>query len=158
MLSNDSGNTAPIIRIEDLDFAYNGQAVLEKVNLEVYEGDFIAMIGPNGGGKTTLLKLMLGLLKPIQGNVRVLGQTPRQVSHQIGYVPQDVNINRRFPITALDVVLMGKLAPGRRWSKNRQQDRIDAWRPWIASTWPNTPSAASASCPAASASGSSSPG
>lgn len=126
MLSNDSGDTPPIIRIENLDFAYNGQAVLEKVNLDVYEGDFIAMIGPNGGGKTTLLKLMLGLLKPIQGSVRVLGQTPRQVSHQIGYVPQDVNINRRFPITALDVVLMGKLAPGRRWSKNRHQDRIDA--------------------------------
>lgn len=126
MLSNDDPQTDPIIRIEDLDFGYNGQLVLEKVDLQVCAGDFVAMIGPNGGGKTTLLKLILGLLKPSRGNVQVLGKPPTRVSHRIGYVPQDVNINRRFPIAALDVVLMGKLAPGRRWSKNARQDRRDA--------------------------------
>lgn len=123
-IDHDGGDS--IVQITDLDFAYNGQRVLEDVNLTVREGDFIAMIGPNGGGKTTLLKLMLGLLKPGQGEIRVMGRRPSRVSHQIGYVPQDVNINRRFPITAMDVVLMGKLAPGRRWSKNNAQDRRDA--------------------------------
>jgi zinc transport system ATP-binding protein len=126
MPSNDSNPMDPIIEITDLSFAYNGQLVLDNVNLTIGEGDFIAMIGPNGGGKTTLLKLMLGLLKPKRGEIRVMGRRPARVSHQIGYVPQDVNINRRFPITALDVVLMGKLAPGRRWSKNGEQDRHDA--------------------------------
>jgi zinc transport system ATP-binding protein len=122
----DSAIGDPIIQITDLHFAFNGQRVLEDVNLTVREGDFIAMIGPNGGGKTTLLKLILGLLKPDQGEIRVMGRRPSRMSHQIGYVPQDVNVNRRFPITALDVVLMGKLAPGRRWSKNSSQDRLDA--------------------------------
>ena len=126
MPSNRSAQGLPIIRITDVDFAYNGRPVLEKVSLDVWEGDFIAMIGPNGGGKTTLLKLMLGLLNPDRGQIRVMNEAPSRVSHQIGYVPQDVNINRRFPITALDVVLMGKLAPGRRWSRIVDQDRRDA--------------------------------
>lgn len=128
MHSNDPIREAPIIDIVDLSFAYNGQRVLDQVNLTVEAGDFIAMIGPNGGGKTTLLKLMLGLLKPGQGEIRIMGRQPSRVSHQIGYVPQDVNINRRFPITALDVVLMGKLAPGRRWAKNGEQNRRDAMK------------------------------
>lgn len=123
---NDPDIGDPIIQITDLYFAYSGQRILENVSLTVTEGDFVAMIGPNGGGKTTLLKLMLGLLKPDRGEIRILGRRPSRASHQIGYVPQDVNINRRFPITAMDVVLMGKLAPGRRWSKNSAQDRHDA--------------------------------
>ena len=126
MHSNEATADRPIIQIDNLDFAYNGQYALEKVNLTVREGDFVAMIGPNGGGKTTLLKLILGLLKPDRGIIRVMGEPPGRISHQIGYVPQDVNINRSFPITALDVVLMGKLAPGKRWSKNTDQDRHDA--------------------------------
>ena len=116
----------PIVRIDNLCFSYSGQPVLENVDLMVREGDFIAMIGPNGGGKTTLLKLMLGLLKSDRGTIRIMGQPPGRISHQIGYVPQDVNINRNFPITALDVVLMGKLAPGSRWSLNSARDRQDA--------------------------------
>jgi zinc transport system ATP-binding protein len=96
-----------MIDIHHLWFSYNGQVVLREVNLEILPGDFVALIGPNGGGKTTLLKLMLGLLKPQSGAIRILGQPPRKASRQIGYVPQDVNINRSFPVTALDVVLMG---------------------------------------------------
>ncbi len=126
MTVNNSDTGDAIVQISDLDFAYNGQRVLENVNLTVCEGDFIAMIGPNGGGKTTLLKLMLGLLRPKRGEIRVLGQRPDRASYQIGYVPQDVNVNHHFPITAMDVVLMGKLAPGRRWSKTGAQDRRDA--------------------------------
>jgi zinc transport system ATP-binding protein len=115
-----------IVEIKNVWFAYNGQTVLEDVSLDIRPGDFIAMIGPNGGGKTTLLKLMLGLLKPHKGAIRVLGDSTEKASHHIGYVPQDVHINRSFPITAIDVVLMGKLEPGKRWAKNSVQDRTDA--------------------------------
>lgn len=126
MHSDNANRADPIIQVDNLYFTYHGQPVLEEVNLTVREGDFIAMIGPNGGGKTTLLKLILGLLKPDQGEIQVMGKHPTRVSHQIGYVPQDVNINRSFPITALDVVLMGKLSPGKRWSRNTDRDRRDA--------------------------------
>ena len=115
-----------IVKIKNVCFAYNGQTVLEGVSLDIRQGDFIAMIGPNGGGKTTLLKLILGLLKPAKGSIRVLGDTTEKASHHIGYVPQDVHINRSFPITAMDIVLMGKLEPERRWTKNSAQDRQEA--------------------------------
>jgi zinc transport system ATP-binding protein len=115
-----------IVEIKNVCFAYNGQTVLEGVSLDIRQGDFIAMIGPNGGGKTTLLKLILGLLKPAKGSIRVLGDTTERASHHIGYVPQDIHINRSFPITAMDIVLMGKLEPERRWTKNSAQDRREA--------------------------------
>ena len=115
-----------IVEIKNVWFAYNGQTVLEDVSLDIQQGDFIAMIGPNGGGKTTLLKLMLGLLKPDKGAIRVLGDSTEKASHHIGYVSQNVHINRSFPITATDVVLMGKLEPNRRWAKSSVQDRDEA--------------------------------
>jgi zinc transport system ATP-binding protein len=70
-----------IIEIKNLDFAYGGETVLEGVNLTVRQKDFIAIIGPNGGGKTTLLKLMLGLLSPVAGTVRVDGKSPQRLRH-----------------------------------------------------------------------------
>jgi zinc transport system ATP-binding protein len=112
-----------IIDIQNLNFSYNSQPVLRDVNLSVGQGDFVAMIGPNGGGKTTLLKLMLGLLDAGSGKIRVFNRSPQDVSHRIGYVPQDVHINKNFPISALDIVLMGRLKPGRGWSRHSQQDR-----------------------------------
>jgi zinc transport system ATP-binding protein len=115
-----------IIQIQNVWFAYNGKTVLQDVSLNIQRGDFIAMIGPNGGGKTTLLKLMLGLLRPDQGSIKVLGGPTEKASHHIGYVPQDVHINRSFPITAIDVVLMGKLRPGKRWALSPAQDRREA--------------------------------
>ena len=118
--------TDNIIEIQNLNFSYNSQPVLRDVDLSVSHGDFVAMIGPNGGGKTTLLKLMLGLLKADSGAVRIFNKPPQAVSHRIGYVPQDVHINKNFPISALDVVLMGKLKPGRGWSRYSQQDRLAA--------------------------------
>jgi zinc transport system ATP-binding protein len=86
----------------------------------------MAIIGPNGGGKTTLLKLLLGLLTPVKGTVRIDGKTPQEASPCIGYVPQDVHINRSFPITAIDVVLMGKLDPKKRLSRRSAANRRDA--------------------------------
>lgn len=115
-----------IIEIQNLNFSYHSQPVLRDVDLTVQRGDFIAMIGPNGGGKTTLLKLMLGLLKADYGDLRIFNQPPQNVSHRIGYVPQDVHINKNFPISALDVVLMGKLKPGRGWARNSKRDRLAA--------------------------------
>lgn len=110
----------PIVEIRDLTFSYNGETVLEDVNLDIRQGDFTAVIGPNGGGKTTLLKLMLGLLRPDRGVIRVLGQPASRAAPNLGYVRQDVHVQLDFPITALDVVLMGKLARRRRWGEKRK--------------------------------------
>ncbi len=115
-----------IIDIRNLNFSYNGQPVLVDVNFSLQAGDFTVMIGPNGGGKTTLIKLMLGLLEADSGTIRIFGQSPHSVSHRIGYVPQDVHINRNFPISALDVALMGKLKSGRGWSRPSRNDRTAA--------------------------------
>ena len=112
-----------IIEVRNLEFSYHGEPVLRDVNLSVNPGDFIAMIGPNGGGKTTMLKLMLGLLRADSGDLRIFNKPPQEVSYRIGYVPQDVHINKNFPISALDVVLMGALKPGRGRSRHSRQDR-----------------------------------
>lgn len=116
----------PAITIENMSFSYNGEPVLQDISLNVTEGDFTAIIGPNGGGKTTLLKLILGLLKPDKGVIRVMGRSALQTAPDIGYVPQNVHINENFPITALDVVLMGMLSPARRWRRNTKKDRMEA--------------------------------
>jgi zinc transport system ATP-binding protein len=115
-----------VIDIKDVSFGYNGRTVLDHVNLAIEPGDFMAMIGPNGGGKTTLVKLMLGLLKPSDGTIHILGQSPETASHHIGYVPQNTHINPDFPISVLDVVLMGQLQPGSRRIRHSKQDRVVA--------------------------------
>jgi len=101
--------TPIIITAEGLTFAYNGRPVLNDVSFHVHENDFVSVIGPNGGGKTTLLKLMLGLLNPQKGRLRILGKEPRQVRSQIGYVPQQFQFDSHFPVRVIDVVLMGRL-------------------------------------------------
>ena len=105
-----------IIEVRDVWFSFNGQPVLREANLNVPRGDFLVIIGPNGGGKTTLLKLILGLLKPDRGTVSVFGQTPEKAAHRVGYVPQNVHVNKTFPVSVFDVVLMGRLRKGRGWS------------------------------------------
>lgn len=83
--------------------------VLEDIDLVIRQDDFLGLIGPNGGGKTTLLKLLLGLVRPRKGTVKVLGRDPREVSRQIGYVPQTAQIDHHAPATVRDVVLTGRL-------------------------------------------------
>ncbi len=99
----------PIISIQDVSFSYTGPGVLDGITLEIEDGEFLGVVGPNAGGKSTLLKLILGLLEPVNGSVTVLGKEPQMVSRQIGYVPQYPAFSRDFPITAGQVVLMGRL-------------------------------------------------
>lgn len=117
-----------IIEIKDLDFAYTRETVLEGVNLHVKDQDFTAIIGPNGGGKTTLLKLILGLLTPNRGHVLINGSPPQKASASIGYVPQNVHMNQSFPVSALDVVLMGTLDPTNRFRRNKAENRRAAMK------------------------------
>ncbi len=115
-----------MIDIKDLCFSYSGNEVLHNIDLVVEQGDFIAVVGPNGGGKTTLLKLVIGLLKPTRGAVQLAGRRPGKKGLEIGYVPQQIDHNLSFPATALDVVIMGKHVPENRLSFGRsRQDRRD---------------------------------
>ena len=100
-----------IAELEGVTARYPGAAVpaLEDVSLTIGARDFLGVIGPNGGGKTTLLKILLGLLEPRLGTVKVFGQRPAKVRQRIGYVPQHASIDSSVPATALDVVLMGRL-------------------------------------------------
>jgi len=98
-----------VIRLDDVWVKYGDLTILEEINLSVQNLDFLGIIGPNGGGKTTLLKVILGLVKPIRGKVTVLGNPPEKSRRFIGYVPQITQFDRDFPITVLDVVLMGRL-------------------------------------------------
>ncbi len=102
-------NPTPVVDLQQLSFSYASQPVLERVDLQVDSGEFIGIVGPNAGGKTTLLKLMLGILKPQQGKLQVLGSSPRRARYRIGYVPQYPAFSRDFPITVSQLVLMGRL-------------------------------------------------
>ncbi|MDM8516863.1 ABC transporter ATP-binding protein [Desulfobacterales bacterium HSG16] len=112
-----------MIEIKNLGFSYNGHTILENVNLEIKNREFMAVIGPNGAGKTTLLKLMIGLFVPDRGKVRIFGEKPSKVAHRIGYVPQEIGINKKFPISVSDVVLMGRLKPGKSLAGYSAYDR-----------------------------------
>jgi len=96
-----------VLEIKDLSFAYDKELALEKLNLDVREKDFLALIGPNGGGKSTLLKLILGINKIQEGSIKILNEPITQKLSQIGYVPQNTNVNINFPIKVLEVVMMG---------------------------------------------------
>lgn len=97
----------PAIELHDVWLSFGRQPVLEGVELELPRGEFMALLGPNGGGKTTLLRVILGLLQPDRGEVRVLGTTPRGARGRIGYVPQQARFDMSFPIRVIDVVRMG---------------------------------------------------
>ncbi|MFC1851692.1 metal ABC transporter ATP-binding protein [candidate division CSSED10-310 bacterium] len=117
-----------VISMKDVSFSYNAVPTLENVSLLVKDREFVSVVGPNGGGKTTLLKLLLGLLKPDKGDIRIFGKTPFQVRHQVGYMPQYIQFDPKFPMTVMDVVLMGRL--GTRWggpySREDKKAALDA--------------------------------
>lgn len=101
-----------VIALEDVSYAYGALSALQGVSLSVRRGEFLGIIGPNAGGKSTLLKLILGLLKPQRGSVRVLGQAPGKAVRHLGYVPQHPGFARDFPVSVEQVVLMGCLQDG----------------------------------------------
>ena len=100
----------PILRFNDVSFRYRGgSAVLEKVNFELGPREFVSVVGPNGGGKSTLLKLILGLLVPNSGSIQLFGSFPTHGRNQVGYTPQHLLFDTAFPINVFEVVLQGCL-------------------------------------------------
>jgi len=126
MTLNTPASGAPVIEMEHLSFSIGGLGVLEDVTLTVRERDFVCIVGPNAGGKTTLLKLVLGLLRPTAGTVRVFGGIPARSRFRIGYMPQHTSLDPRFPVTVLDVVLMGRLTGSSRFGPYGRKDREEA--------------------------------
>ncbi len=98
----------PLIKIKNLTLGYDKEPVLRDVNLEIFDYDFLGMIGPNGGGKTTLLKAVLGLLKPMKGEI-VFRKDIDKKKKPMGYLPQVKHIDRNFPITVFEVVRSGSM-------------------------------------------------
>jgi len=114
---------SPVITFEHVSFSYSGIPVLEDINLAIAKEDFICIVGPNAGGKTTLLKLILGLLKPTKGSVKIFGESPEKNRSRIGYMPQHISFDPLFPVSAFDVVLMGRLNPNRGFGFYTHTDR-----------------------------------
>ena len=102
-------NDETIIELDDVSFGYGGPDILDHVSLRVMKGEFLGIVGPNGGGKSTLLKLVLGLLQPDSGGISVLGAAPKRGRSSIGYVPQYAGFERSFPITVENAVLLGMM-------------------------------------------------
>ncbi|RJS75138.1 ABC transporter ATP-binding protein [Candidatus Bathyarchaeota archaeon] len=117
-----------VIRLDDVWVQYNDVPILEGINLSVRNRDFLGIIGPNGGGKTTLLKVILGLITPTRGKVTVLGNEPKKSRKFIGYVPQISQFDSEFPATALDVVLMGRLGRKKLLRKYDEEDKKAAYK------------------------------
>ena len=117
--------SSKVIEIKNLWVHYEQELVLQNINLSVYQGDYIGIIGPNGGGKTTLFKVILGLISPQQGEVEILGQPVIKGRRYIGYVPQIMHFDAAFPITVAEAVQMGRL--GKRKLLQRYGSEIKKW-------------------------------
>ena len=115
-----------IIQLKDLVFRYDETTILERLNLTIQKGDFIGIIGPNGGGKTTLLKLIMGFLEPTSGEIRVFDRNPRESLNKIAYVPQTLRFDPLFPIPVMDVVLTGRLRDLPWHGRYSKEDRLIA--------------------------------
>ncbi|MET0026016.1 MAG: ABC transporter ATP-binding protein [Candidatus Thiodiazotropha sp.] len=102
-----------MINLQGVEFAYDNLPILSAIDLQVMEGEFLGIVGPNAGGKSTLLKLILGFLEPLKGRIQVLGQPPAEARRCLGYVPQYPSFSRDFPITVEQVVQLGLLGLNR---------------------------------------------
>ncbi|MBA3816569.1 MAG: ABC transporter ATP-binding protein [Parachlamydiaceae bacterium] len=98
------------VALDHISFAYQDSLVLKDICLAVKSGEFIGMIGPNGGGKTTLLKLMMGFLKPSSGDISIFSEPPASSLQQISYVPQSLRFDKQFPISVMELVMGGRLS------------------------------------------------
>lgn len=111
-----------LIELENVCVSYGRTPALENVNLQIQEKDFLGLIGPNGGGKTTILKTILGLIKPSTGRVKVFGKKASEGRNRLGYVPQHSVFDSQFPISVWDVVLTGRLG---KKGINEKYDKTD---------------------------------
>lgn len=100
-------NNNTIIKIENMSAGYEKKTVLQNINLEITEKDFLGIIGPNGGGKTTLIKTILGLIRPTEGKISFFDNGIPVSSIDIGYLPQYSSIDKKFPISVYEVILSG---------------------------------------------------
>ncbi|MHA1116169.1 MAG: metal ABC transporter ATP-binding protein [Candidatus Heimdallarchaeaceae archaeon] len=112
-LTSNRDHSDVIVCLKDVSVAYGKNIALYKINLDIEKGEFIGIVGPNGSGKTTLLKTVLGLIKPIQGNIRLFnqnidGKIPREIKNKISYIPQFTPFDKNFPALVEDVVMMGR--------------------------------------------------
>lgn len=114
----------PLVKIEKLSVSYEKVPVLRDVNLEIFNKDFLGVIGPNGGGKTTLLKAILGLLKPDQGTI-TFAEHLRGRKRPIGYLPQVRNIDQKFPITVFEVVRSGSIMQNKKKDKKEIIGKVE---------------------------------
>ena len=117
------------LKLKNLSFSYRGIPILRNLSLEVPRGEFLGIFGPNGGGKTTLLKLLMGFLEPEEGAIEILGEAPKLARHHIGYVPQAQRTDPDFPITVSELISLGLLSTrpyGGGFSK-RERDASELW-------------------------------
>ena len=114
----------PIIQLKNLSFSYDEAPIFDGVDICVHRGDYVTILGPNGGGKSTLVKLLIGLLSPTGGSLTIKGKTPRAARVLIGYVPQYVNFDKLFPTTVEEAVLTGTMTRG--WGFYTKKDRKTA--------------------------------
>lgn len=112
-----------VIEIENMSFSYGNVPVLEDITLRIEDEEFFGIIGPNASGKSTLLKLLLGLLEPDSGSIRILGRSPGDARLKIGYVPQYPTFRRDFPVTVEQVVLLGRLGVTRGFGRFTRADK-----------------------------------
>ncbi|MEI8045987.1 MAG: ABC transporter ATP-binding protein [Bacteroidota bacterium] len=112
-----------LLQLDNVTAGYDNGIVLRDVSMTVQDQDFIGVIGPNGGGKTTLIKLILGLIKPISGTVQ---RFDNQQGSFIGYLPQQSQIDRKFPITVQDIVLSGLMSAGGMFNRYSSKDKNQA--------------------------------
>jgi zinc transport system ATP-binding protein len=116
--------SAPLLSLSGIKAGYEGVLALESVHLEIRDGDFIGMIGPNGGGKSTLLRIILGLIKPYAGSISYRGSNnPKSI--RIGYLPQQNRIDPSFPVRVIDVVMSGSGRKSERKLRHRAMEKLD---------------------------------
>lgn len=112
----------PAARLQGVSVSFGGLPVLDDVDLTIDRGDLVCVIGPNGGGKSTLLRLLVGALRPNRGDIEVLGKKPTLARSRVGYMPQHSHLDPQFPVTVLDVVLMGRIGRGAAIGRWRRTD------------------------------------
>ena len=115
-----------ILELKSVYAGYKEEIILNDISFEVFDDDFIGIIGPNGGGKTTLLKGILGLIKPIKGSVEYFGDSNIDRNNKIGFLPQTNQIDKKFPVSVYDVVLSGLIYKTGFYYKHPKVDRIKA--------------------------------